>query len=363
MTWRGGENQVFLLAQGLKNLGENNYFSYPENSMALSKLNFGASLALSKKWLPLNSSLHKLKDFVIKNEIQIVHAHSSGAHSLALKLKKINPDIKLIVHRRVAFKLKSLDWSQNKYLSPLVDAYISVSDSVKKTLIQRGVSEDKIFVIPDAVLTSQMNCKSKEACRDLNIKEFSNRGFQLESDTLIVATASAFTKEKGLEIFIESLNNLDGDPDLPPFAVLMAGDGNLQQKIKINLEDKKLKIPWVMTGFHQDIPSFLSGIDIFVMPSLHEGLGSVALEALAAQCCVISSDAGGLKDFIIENETGLLFSTGNIQALTQQLRKALHSEELRKRLGKKGLSIVEKNYSLDSMINGCLSVYKRVLRK
>lgn len=363
MTWRGGENQVFLLAQGLKNLGENIFFSYPENSEASKRMNFAPSITLHKPCFKLNLSIHHLRDFILQNDIHILHAHSSGAHSLALKLKKSIPYIRLIVHRRVAFKKKFFNWSQDKYHSPLVDAYIAISDAVKNTLLQKGISENKLFIVPDAVPISQIDCQSKKVCRDLNISEFSRLGVQLNSDVIFVGTASAFTKEKGLDLFIEALSHLDSDQHLPPFAVLMAGDGNLQKKLKAKLEEKKLSTPWVMTGFRDNIASFLLGLDIFVMPSLYEGLGSVALEALAAQCCVISSDAGGLKDFIIENKTGLIFPKGKVQELTLQLRKALQDKDLRKQLGKNGLSIVEKNYSVESMVNGCLSVYKKVLRK
>lgn len=287
--------------------------------------------------------IKQLEEFVHNHEIDILHAHSSGAHSFALKLKKRLPHLKLVVHRRVAFKKRHFNFSQKKYLSPLIDAYIAISEAVRENLIDRGVSSNKVYTIPSAVQIEQFQLHSKAENHHFNLFELSKAGYDLPNNTLLIGTASAFTKEKGLTHFVSAIENLQKIKNLPRYAVLMAGTGELFDAIKKELAQKNLNIPFLLLGYKEDIATYLSGLDIFVMPSLYEGLGSVALEALAAECCVVSSDAGGLKEFIIEHETGLIYPVSNIEKLTQQLQLALTDETLRKRLAKNGLSLVEKN--------------------
>ncbi|MCB0357671.1 MAG: glycosyltransferase, partial [Bdellovibrionales bacterium] len=303
-VWRGGENQVFLLANGLKQYSVANHFAYPEGSEALNRMRLGPVLPMQNS-LPLDPRpLNQLEAFVREHQIQLIHAHSSGAHSFGLKLKKRLPHVKLIVHRRVAFKKKTLNLSQRKYLSPLIDAYIAISKTKKNTLHIRGVSKNKIFTIPSAVQVELFKRVSHVEGHNFNQIEMSKCGYDLNNQILLVGTASAFTKEKGLEHFLAAIKQLDNNKNLPKFAVLMAGDGELRKTIQQEFRSANLSTPICIMGYHQDMPTFLSGLDVFVMPSIFEGLGSVALEALAAECCVVSSDAGGLKEFIFNEETG-----------------------------------------------------------
>ncbi len=358
MSWRGGERQLQLLSEGLSRLNVSNYFAYPLKSKASERINKSQLLSLNGRSYFNPFSLLKVSQFIKEKKIQILHCHCSKAHSFGLVLKFIFPQLILIVHRRVAFQSSPLILSKKKYSSPLVNQYIAISTEVKQRLLETGVESSKIEVIPSAVDTTLYNCKSHEG-QNFVRSHFKNEK-NISDKCLYIGTASALTKEKGLADFIRALSLLIQKDNLPPFAVIMAGEGPLKAELKKIISSQNFPFPIKLIGFCHQVPLLLAGLDVFVMPSHHEGLGSVAIEALASGCTVISSDAGGLKEVVVNKEHGLSFQAKNIEQLCEQLELALKNEPLRKQLSLKGMQFVESHFSADQMVRACFELYKKL---
>lgn len=102
-------------------------------------------------------------------------------------------------------------------------------------------------------------------------------------------------------------------------------------------------------GFVADIPDFLSRIDIFVLPSLYEGLGVAVLEAMAAAKPVVASRVGGLPELVADRETGFLVPPGDAAALADSIGRLVPEQILMDAMGERGRERVEQLFTLERM--------------
>jgi glycosyltransferase involved in cell wall biosynthesis len=114
-------------------------------------------------------------------------------------------------------------------------------------------------------------------------------------------------------------------------------------------------------GFIGDIAKFLADIDIFVMPSLHEGLGVAVLEAMAAGKPVIASRVGGLIESVADDVTGILVPPANAAALAQAIAKLAHAHSLAKEMGQQGQRRIERHFTLKQMAAANETYYYELL--
>src|SRR5262249_50432454 len=110
-------------------------------------------------------------------------------------------------------------------------------------------------------------------------------------------------------------------------------------------------------GFRGDVAACLAAADIVALPSLHEGLGVAALEAMAAGRAVVASRVGGLAEVVVHDETGLLVSPGDVAGLAAALGRLAEDRALRARLGAAGQQRVRARYTTARMAEGTLACY------
>jgi glycosyltransferase involved in cell wall biosynthesis len=115
-------------------------------------------------------------------------------------------------------------------------------------------------------------------------------------------------------------------------------------------------------GFISDVPQFLAGIDIFVLPSLYEGLGVAALEAMAAGKAVVASRVGGLAELVNDGENGFLVPPGDAEGLAAALAKLIRDKNLRAAFGQKGAARVREHFTIEQMAKKNEACYYAMLR-
>jgi glycosyltransferase involved in cell wall biosynthesis len=129
----------------------------------------------------------------------------------------------------------------------------------------------------------------------------------------------------------------------------IAGAGSLRQQLEREAASLGLNDDVEFLGFVHDTPAFLAAIDLFVMPSLFEGLGVAVLEAMAAGKPVIASRVGGLPELVADGETGLLVAPKNVEGLAEAIARLADDESLARAMGKKGAALARANFSLERM--------------
>ena len=114
-------------------------------------------------------------------------------------------------------------------------------------------------------------------------------------------------------------------------------------------------------GFADDLPAQLGCLDLLVHPADMEGLGVSLLQASAARVPIIASRAGGMPEAVVDGENGLLISVGDVAGLAAAMNRLLGDAGLRKQMGDSGWTMVMHDFSVDTLCEGNLAIYKKVL--
>ena len=137
--------------------------------------------------------------------------------------------------------------------------------------------------------------------------------------------------------------------------------------MKNKLEDltKELQIDdkVIFKGYisNEDVPKALNEMDIFVVPSINESFGVAAVEAMACEIPVIASSVGGLKEVIVDKETGYLVPKKDYKEIAKYLKKLILDKNLRTSLGENGRKRVLENYDWNSNVEYMIKIYEEII--
>ncbi len=220
------------------------------------------------------------------------------------------------------------------------DAVTAISSDLKKRALKNGVKVP-IKIIPNAV----------------NLEIFRPKEKATTSNKKIILTVSRLVKKNGIDDLIKAGQYLDLD-----FKILIAGTGPDGAKLKrlvkkLNLENKTEFLGQIK---HGDLPEYYHLADVFVRPSLSEGLGNVFLEAMATGLPIIGTLVGGIPDFLIDRETGLFCQAENPENIAQKIKEILENKSLREKLVRNGLALVKEKYSWDKIALEMEKIYQKL---
>ncbi|MBU2472775.1 glycosyltransferase family 4 protein, partial [Patescibacteria group bacterium] len=146
------------------------------------------------------------------------------------------------------------------------------------------------------------------------------------------------------------------------FKMIIIGDGPDRSELeklvsKLNLEDKVI---FKGNANYHDLVKYYSLSDIFVRPSLSEGLGNVFLEAMATGLPVIGTKVGGIPDFLEDRKTGLFCEVNNPKSIANKIKEVLENDQLRKTLIDNGLNLVREKYTWDSVAQKMENIFEKL---
>ena len=159
------------------------------------------------------------------------------------------------------------------------------------------------------------------------------------------------------------LHLLEAAALIPAAQFVFAGDGPDRDVLQAKALELGLDERVTFLGQRADIADLLSACDVFVLPSLFEGLPLSILEAMAAAKPVVATSVGGNPEVIADGETGLLVPPADPAALAAALRRVLSDAALAARLAAAGHAEVQRGYSVDAMVRGVTAVYAELLRQ
>lgn len=298
--------------------------------------------------------LFKIISFLRKEKFDILHSYLFHANIIGRICGKLAGIPIIISSIRVCEKRRSHLWL-DRITNRMVNLEICVSKEVKNFTIEKaGISEHKLEVaengITDIFFDAVTSCKNK--------KEEIKGKLGLDN-SLIVGTIARSSEQKGIEYLLHAVKRII--KQFPDITFIIAGEGLWMKKlgdlsIGLGISDKVKFL-----GFTDDIPEILSVMDIFVLPSLWEGMPNVVLEAMAAGKPVIATDTGGSKDIIDSNINGVLVEPGNSEALAEAILKLLGNPEQRQRLGESARETVKERFPIDKMVSKTEQIYTRLL--
>jgi len=352
-TWRGGEQQTFYLLKGLK---EKKILSHlicqPGSPMAKRAANAGyKTFTIPMRGEADLSAIYKIRRLIKKNRYDIIHSHTSHAHTLAF-FASIGTGAVRLVTRRVDFSIlrhSFLKLSGIKYRF-MADYYVAISHKIKDVLISDGINPSLVFVAHSGVDLNRFgNADSGHLISEFDIRK----------NEKIVINVAHLAEHKGQRYLIKAMPAvLDKIPDARFFIV---GGGELLDELQSMASSLGLNKKLIFTGFRGDVGAFYKLADLFVMSSREEGLGTAVLDALALGKPVVATMAGGIPEVIKNGVTGKLVPTRDPRALADGIADILINSGEGYRMAEQGKSLVREKFSIDAMVSKNIEVYRRIL--
>lgn len=292
--------------------------------------------------------LMKIKD------IQVVHAHLYHA-SLYGRLAAWFAGVPVVVTVHNIYTGSSLKLRRrllNRWLSGKTDRLIAVSHAVRSDILNHdGISSEKVQVIYNGIDSARFNSSMTqgEARRRVGIPD----------GRFWLGIVARLDPQKGHTFLLDAIRKcLDQWGD--SLSLLVVGKGGEEARLKEQAASLGLQDRVFWMGARRDIPEILRALDLFVMPSLWEGLPLSLLEALASGLPVIATSVGGVGEVIEHGKSGLLISPKNVDELASSIHLLYLGPEQREALGAGGLARVMEMFSQDKMVSELFSLYRKV---
>lgn len=352
--WRGGQRQSFLLAKEIKKRGYPLEFVVQPNSPLHEKAleaNLSVTPIKIRNEFDLMASLRLARVMKRKNGV-LVHfhdAHSLAAGSYAASLAKVPIRI---ISRRVDFALNKNPFSQRKYKKG-VDSIIAVSLGVKKVLIACGIDSRVIEVVPSGI-----DFLSPE---DMKKSDYLRKELSLAPDDYLVGIVAHLADHKGHKYLIDATKRLKDKA--PKIKIIIVGEGPLLMKLTRQAKEIHVEDMVFFLGFREDVHKILASLDLFVLSSYLEGLGSSIIDAMAHKLPVVATNVGGIPEVVIDGKTGLLVPPRHPAALAEAILKLYGDPSLSLQFGQMGCEVVHKKFSAESMANKILGIYERLAKR
>lgn len=347
--WRGGEQQASWLIQGLAVAGHEIWIAGRPGRPFLEHAHGGA--ALRRVALPLRGevdvlSAWRLGRLVRAERIDILHAHTSHAHAIACLARGIAGCGRVVVARRVSFPPRQNLFNRRKYACP--DRFISVSNKVDAELAAFGVPAWKRRVVHSVVDP-----------RRLAVPPLSRDALGVPGGVPLLVSAGALVGHKDHANLLAALPAvLEHFPDT---RLCIAGEGPLRGALEDQAAALRVGHAVRFLGHRDDAPRLIRAADLYVSSSWSEGLGTSILEALACGTPVVAARAGGADEMVLPEKTGRLVPVRDPEALGRAIVAALRDPEGSEAMASAGRDLVEREFTVPSMVAGTIAVYEELL--
>jgi len=345
--WRGGQRQAFFLVRELARMGYPfRLVVQPESPLHAKAVEAGLPVLpiAMKSELDL-WGVHRLARAMRRERCVLAHFHD--AHGLAVGSRaaaRARVPIR-IVSRRVDFPIRS----RSKYIKG-IDAVIAISEGVRQVLLKGGVPERLVEVVPSGIDFAPF--------REVKEKDFLRREFGFGPDDYLVGIVAQLEDHKGHRDLIAAAKILK--EHAPRIRVIIVGEGSLRMELDRQAHDLHVDDVVYFLGFREDVPRILASLDLFVLSSRMEGLGTSIMDAMASRLPVVATQAGGIPELVIHRETGLLVPPQDPPALANAILKLFLDRALAARLAQRGFEVVHEKFSAEAMARKIVGIYERI---
>lgn len=350
-TWRGGQNQVLLAAKGLRARRHRVIVVvHPDGELRKRLDQTVEVIALAPRNEIDLPAAWRLSRILRDLAPDVVHAHDSHAVAMAaaaLSFGAPTPRPPLVFSRRVDFRLRGNSFSKWKYRQ--VDCFVAASDAIRAMLIEDGAPRDRVFTVHDGI-----DIRRVERAEAVNVRE----EFWFPPHSVVVGNIAALVPHKGQKYLVDAAATVV--QQAPEARFLILGEGELKPDLEQQIRRLHLGQHVILAGFRPEVLGLLKGLDLFVLSSVTEGLGSTLLDAMAAARPIVATSAGGIPEVVTNGETGLLVPPRDARALAEAILALLRDPDRRTRLADAGVARVRRFFSADRMVDETLAVYERL---
>lgn len=339
-TIGGAEVQFATTVRGFLKLGEEVVAFCPSGRPLVPYLERqGISPVTWKTWGKCDPcTLFRLAGLMKSRRIDVVHTHLSTASLLGCLSARLTgiPSI-ATVHG-----LSDARWYR------YADEIIAVSEAVRNHLLAQNIPEGRIHVVHNGIPLDEYPTQSIEMAK---------RACNFDPSELRVGVFGRLAPEKGQAIALAAWAHVK--PRLPKARLMLVGKGKSEGELHDLCRGLALGDAVEFPGFLLDPRQAMAACDLVLVPSLKEGLGLAAIEAMALQRPAVASETGGLTEVVVDGETGILVPPGDAKALADAILRLLEDPEVAAQLGRAGRKRVEEHFNAKSQILALRDVMRR----
>ncbi len=352
LGWGGQEIRILTEMEALRRRGHRMLLAAPERSQVFAKASERgfAPQALDDRKLRLPAAVLRLARWFKAERVDVACPHSSRDGWRAGIAGRL-AGVPLIVRARHFEVPIASRWVSRVVYQALADQLVTTSPKITEQFRREfGFTEARVSTIPTGI--------------DLDV--FSPAGTRAEfpappgqAGWPLVGLVAVLRQAKGHVTLVRAARRLR-DQGFPVRLVLV-GDGLSKRPIEEEIAKLRLDDAVQFTGHRDDIPAILRALHVLVIPSLHEGIPQVALQALACGTSVVGSDAGGIPIAIQAGVTGRIFPAGDDAALAAVLREACENRDATRVMQERGRTQVEERHGVEHMADAVEQLYRRCL--
>ena len=346
----GGPQQVIYLINALRERGHENILICPPDS-GIDTVAREHGIVVQNLFCAGDLDLpfaYRLAQYISDEGADLVHCHSRRGADILGGLAAGFARVPAIVSRRV-------DHSELRLVAGLryrpFRKIIAISEAIADVLRDRGIEDERIEVIRSAVDAAAF--QEQADCRPYW------REFGIREDVFTMAAAGQLIPRKGHRHLLEAVGELKKTH--PSFRLVIFGEGYLGNQLQAQAASLGLDDVVTFAGYRDDLDDFIGCFDLFVHPSSAEGRGVAALKAAAAGVAVIGCDAGGMRESVAHNETGLLVEPENAAALRDAIATLFDDDQMRARFAAAGRARMQNEFSIATMANQHEALYASVV--
>jgi len=226
------------------------------------------------------------------------------------------------------------------------DAIIVNSEFDRQLAIDKKIApRNKIIKIYNGIDPNEMKFLDREEAR----KEFSIFNFQFSNNIKLIGTIANLYATKGLEYLAEAAHLINVSGFRFQVSFMIVGEGKERPKLESLIKKYNLENNFFLIGRIENAYKYLKAFDIFVLPSVKEGMPWAILEAMAAEVPIIATQVGAVPEIIQDGKEGLLVPPGNSSAIAEKIKMLIENPALREELSTSALNKLEE-FSLKKML-------------
>jgi glycosyltransferase involved in cell wall biosynthesis len=290
----------------------------------------------------------------------ILHLHLVGFNGgrwvlLAARLARV-PTIVCTIHiaprDRQSWRIR-LDRS---ILSRFIDGYIAVSRASRERLVHYlGLSPRKVVVVPNAVELRRFAAPAEPRRRAVRVE------CGIPADAPVIGVLARLSSQKGLTHLVSAAPAIVAA--FPQAHLLLVGDGPLREDLVAQARSLGVDHRIHFVGYRANTVDFLRAMDLFVLPSLYEGMPLSILEAMGAALPVVATAVDGTPEAVVDGETGYLVPPADPTALAVAVNRLLGDRDLAARMGRNGRARAQEHFSETALLDRLGLVYRAALRR
>jgi glycosyltransferase involved in cell wall biosynthesis len=295
--------------------------------------------------------------FAVKNilrtirseKIDIVNTHSGRDTLLAGIAGRLSSRRPAVVRTRHL----ALPITSKFTYNVLAHRVVTVSEYVRNYLISEGIPASKVQTVQTCVDLEKFD--PEKTGNDLR------QELGLEPGVPVVGTVSILRRKKGHHILLDAIPGIL--KKVPEAVFVFAGNGPQKENIENRIKKLGLGEKVILLGLRHDIPNILNSIDLFVLPTLQEALGTSFVEAMAMGRPLIGADVGGVGELIKDGVNGYLVMPEDPYGLANAIIRILQNREKAEAMGREGMKMARQHFTSERMCREMYDLYASLLEK